>query len=316
MRAATQSAVLDQVLTVNFIEPPDLRSWADAFLNAKKAESASANTLATYGKCLAPFLEWCALRSVNTITDVTAEQLRAYLLHLEETGHNAGGRHIYYRTIKTFCLWWARETDTANWHNPFKKVRPPKLEKDVPLDPADIGHIERMVKAAAGRLQDRDRAILITLLDTGLRANELCALDLADLDSYNGKIIVRHGKGNKSRVVFLGQRGRRVMRVYLKVRGGGDGPLFVGDEGQRLKYSGLRQVVRRAAASAGVPAPSLHSFRRAFALAMLRNGADLLTLQRLMGHADLSLLHRYAKQNTDDLKAAHDAASPADRGLR
>ena len=84
-------------------------------------------------------------------------------------------------------------------------------------------------------------------------------------------------------------------------------------DGGRLTYAGLRQVVRRRAEKAGIPEPGLHAFRRAFCLACLRNGMDLVSLQRLMGHADLSLLRRYADQSADDLHAAHARAGPVDR---
>ena len=154
----------------------------------------------------------------------------------------------------------------------------------------------------------------MTLLDTGLRATELTGLDLADFDFTTGALNVRKGKGGKSRVVFLGQKSRKVVRAYLRLRGRQPGPLFLNRSGDRLDYLGLRSVAVRRALQAGVPKPSLHSFRRAFALAMLRNGSDLLTLQRLMGHADLSLLQRYAKQTTDDLRSVHAHSSPVDRG--
>lgn len=304
---------IEQGTTVTFTVTPALRRWADAFLTARKAEGKSPGTLTFYTNKITAFVEWADTRNVTTPEDITADTVRAFLLHLEEQGHNPGGRHAFFRALRTFLYFWRDEEEPIAWRNPFAKVKAPRVEKDAPLDPANTADIERMVKACAGSLGARDKAIFLTLLDTGLRASELCRLDLADVNPYTGQITVRHGKGNKSRAVFLGQRGRRVLRAYLKTRRAGDGPLFRNEAGERLKYSGLRQVVRRAAARAHVPPPPLHSFRRAFCLAMLRNGTDLLTLQRLMGHADLSLLHRYAKQTTDDLRAAHAAASPGDR---
>lgn len=85
--------------------------------------------------------------------------------------------------------------------------------------------------------------------------------------------------------------------------------------GDRLTYSGLRQVMRRRAIAAGVPVPSLHSFRRAFALACLRGGMDVYSLQRLMGHADLTVLRRYLLQTEGDLQVAHAKSGPVDRLL-
>ena len=92
-------------------------------------------------------------------------------------------------------------------------------------------------------------------------------------------------------------------------------PLWVTVRGTRLTYSGLRQIVRRRATKAGVPVPSLHSFRRAFALYALRNGADIYSLQRLMGHSDLTVLRRYLKQTEADLQEAHRKAGPVDNLL-
>jgi len=99
------------------------------------------------------------------------------------------------------------------------------------------------------------------------------------------------------------------------VRGEGDGALWQTDEGARLTYAGLRQIVRRRAVAAKVPVPALHSFRRAFALLCLRNGIDVYSLQRLMGHADLSVLHRYLAQTNSDLADAHRRSGPVDRLL-
>jgi integrase/recombinase XerD len=86
-------------------------------------------------------------------------------------------------------------------------------------------------------------------------------------------------------------------------------------EGGRLTYAGLRSIVRRRARAAGLSVPSLHSFRRAFALGMLKGGADILSISRLLGHADLSLPQRYIRQMVDDLAAVHRRAGPVDKLL-
>lgn len=91
-----------------------------------------------------------------------------------------------------------------------------------------------------------------------------------------------------------------------------DAPLWATANGQRLTYWGLRQVIRRRAKAAGVPVPGLHSFRRAFAILSLRGGVDLVSLQRLMGHSDLSVIKRYLAQTEGDLKAAHAKGGPVD----
>jgi site-specific recombinase XerD len=162
---------------------------------------------------------------------------------------------------------------------------------------------------------DRDKALLLALLDSGCRASEFTALDVGDVNLSTGSVIIRKGKGNKSRVTFLGVKVRRELGRYLRARHDECPALWVGRDGQRLTYAGLRQVVRRRAIAAGVPVPSLHSFRRAFALACLRGGMDVYSLQRLMGHADLSVLRRYLAQTESDLQTAHVKAGPVDRLL-
>jgi len=129
-------------------------------------------------------------------------------------------------------------------------------------------------------------------------------------------VAVQRGKGGKPRAVFLGAKSRRAVLRYLRKRGSPEaGPLWVTVTGGRLTYSGLRQIVRRRAVAADVPVPSLHSFRRAFALACLRNGVDLVSLQRMLGHADLSVIRRYLAQTTEDLQEAHRKGGPVDRLL-
>jgi integrase/recombinase XerC len=306
----------DQPLTAHFVVAPDLHRWVEAFLTSKRAEGVAWKTIkGAYGETLGTFINWCEKRSVNAVQDITADLIRQYLLWREETGHNPGGVHMHFRVVKTFLRWYEREEEPSGWNNPIKKVKAPKLPEKV-LEPADLGDVAAMLKACREhRLGERDKALLLTLLDTGLRANELTSLDLADLDAYTGTMMVRHGKGGKTRSVFLGEKARRAVRAYLKTRQTEAGPLFITETSGRLTYSGLRQIIRRCAERAGVKEPPLHAFRRAFALNMLRNGCDLLTLQRLMGHADLSLLRRYAKQTVDDLRIVHAMASPADRLL-
>lgn len=304
----------NQTPSLTFAVTPDLRRWAEAFMTAKRAEGLARRTIAIYGQHLRPFLEWSERRNVSAVEAVTPDDLRAFMLWLADGGHNAGGQHVFFRVLKTWLRWYEAEVEPAGWRNPIAKLKPPKLP-DTPLEPADLQNAERMLNAAgSGRMAERDRAIVLTLLDTGLRASELTALDLADLDAATGALLVRHGKGGKARTVFLGQKARRAVRAWLRERGGAPvAALFTNESGGRLSYFGLREIVRRLAVRAGVPVPPLHAFRRAFALNFLRNGGDLLSLQRMMGHADITLLRRYAKQNVDDLRAVHAGVSPVDQ---
>ena len=143
------------------------------------------------------------------------------------------------------------------------------------------------------------------------------ALNVGDVDIEPESVLVRSGKGGKPRITFLGAKSRRALVRYLRHRGAATDyePLWVTVGGKRLAYGGLRKIVWRRAKKAKVPVPSLHAFRRAFAILSLRSGADIYSLQRLLGHADLSVLRRYLKQTADDLRAAHEKHGPVDQWL-
>lgn len=291
-----------------------LPTLAAAFLLDRKAQNLTKHTQKFYRVHLQIFIDWLDAQAVKNVNELTAETLRRFFISLDERGLNAGGVSAYYRAVRAFLRWYAVEFDPEGWRNPMNKVKPPKVDTP-PLDPVPLAHIRAMLETCErGKFTgERDRAIIMFLLDSGVRAGELLALDREDADILTGEILIRKSKSRKPRTVFLGRKARRALRGYLKIRGADNvRAVFVTDEIERLKVSGLRQIMVRRAKRAGVPVPSLHSFRRAFALAMYRAGVDLLTIQRLMGHSDLSLLERYIKQYAEDLRGAHERGSPAD----
>jgi site-specific recombinase XerD len=208
------------------------------------------------------------------------------------------------------------ETEPQGWRNPIEKVAAPRVSEEV-LEPVSLETVRAMLSTCRRRTfcGDRDFAVLLALLDSGLRASELLALNLGDLDLRSGAIVVRTSKSRKPRIVFIGHRTLREVVRYLRNRPGAQStePLWVTRGGAKLRYSGLVSLLRRRAKAVGVPVPLPHAFRRGFALSMLRGGADVVTLQRLLGHADLSVLKRYLKQAEADLAEAHARACPVDR---
>ena len=227
--------------------------------------------------------------------------------------HKPGGVHAFYRTVRVFLRWYAVEFEPDGWRDPLRKLKPPKVDIE-PLEAVPLEHVRAMLDTCdRGKFTgERDRAILLFLLDTGVRAGELLALDRQDADSLTGDVLIRKSKSRKPRAVFLGRTARRALRSYLKLRTDAVRAVFVTDEIDRLKMAGLRQIILRRAKRANVPAPGLHAFRRAFALAMSRAGVDLLTIALLRGHSDLSLLDRYIRQTSDDLRGSHERGSPVD----
>jgi integrase/recombinase XerD len=284
-----------------------------AFMQDRKAQNMSPGTLYFYRMKLKLFTDYCEAQVVTLITEITPIIIRQYLLYLEEQGHNAGGIHACYRTVKTFLLWWENEIEPDDWKNPIRKVKAPKVGIE-PLEPVSLDDISTMVDTCqkSTYLGERDKAILFCLLDTGARAQEFLDVNLEDINLVTGSMLIRQGKGRKPRTVFLGAKSRKAVRTYLKQRSDSNNALWVTESGERLTYSGLRGIVRRRAETAGLKEPSLHSFRRAFAINMLRAGVDIYSLQELMGHADLQVLRRYLKQTNEDIAQAHRVGSPVD----
>lgn len=289
--------------------------WIESFLFDRKSQNMAPGTLYFYQVKLKTFLKYCDGQQITRISQIDANALRRFIMWLEETGHNAGGRHALYRAIKTFMLWYENEVELDNWKNPIRKIKAPHVPTE-PLDPIPTEDIQAMEKTCDHTfLGQRDKAILLTLLDTGARAAELLNINLEDIDLKTGVVLIRQGKGRKPRTVFLGAKTKRSIRAYLKYRNDSCLALWVSNDNlNRLTYSGLRWIIIRRAKLANVKHYGLHAFRRQFALTMLRNGVDVVTLSRLIGHTSLAVMKKYLKQITTDLQDAHIKGSPVDHG--
>lgn len=171
---------------------------------------------------------------------------------------------------------------------------------------------------AQHRTADRDRSIIMLLLDTGLRASELCNIATTDVNMVGNSIRVL-GKGRKERLVYFGRRTAKALWRYITPRLGLDVPenrLFtVGpdDDLRPLERRILGQQLARIGERAGVKNVYPHRFRHTFAITYLRNGGDLFTLQALLGHSDLAMVRRYAQIAQNDCATAYRTASPVDK---
>lgn len=283
------------------------------FIETKKAENLAKGTLTFYKQKLNTFQAFCNTQEIKSVRHITPDALRAFLTSLREHGHDDGGVHAYFRTIRTFLRWYEQEFEPDDWKNPIKKLKAPRVAIE-PLEPVSMEVVDRMLaKCGDDKVGRRDRALLYFLLDTGVRASELLAIRLDEIDLLSGECLIRKGKGRKPRIVYIGEKCKRVLRRYLKMRNDSCPFLWVTDDGDgSLSYFGLRSKMKRMSMKAGVPTPSLHSFRYYYALQSLRNGMDVFTLQKAMGHADLQILRRYLKQSQEDVREAHRRTSPVD----
>jgi len=276
----------------------------DLYILDCRSQQVSPHTLRFYNGRLGLFLRWCDAGGVVYLDDIGPQHIKQYLVDAQERGNSSAYIHSHARAIKSFFNYCIR--DELIEATPFRKVKMPVLEQKIkPAIPMrDIGKILKCCHC------ERDKTLVLFLLDSGLRASELCALNVEHIDFETGSVSVHKGKMGRGRIAQIGNKVRHQIKKYwIRERGGipaGTEPA-IGNErnGQRLVYAGLKQVMRRLRDESGVQLCSLHNFRRTFAINCLRSGMDIFTLARLMGHKDLTVLRSYLALLDDDLRAAH-----------
>jgi site-specific recombinase XerD len=290
----------------------------DAFhlwLESMQARGLSPKSLTGYASEVGQFVRF--LRKQLNLTDLDAVQphhIRKWLIYRQQHGISNAQLHNDYRKPRTFWNWCVRENLAT--HNPFASVEKPKLQPT--LKPAlTPDEVEQILQACDGKdwLRLRDKALILLLLDTGLRIHEAHKLTVADAQCET--VLIR-GKGGKQRVVFLSHEVRLAIRRYLNAcpfAPTGDAPLWWGKYGA-LTLHGLLEVIQKIGKRAGLPKHlGAHAFRRTFATWSLRSGIDLEHLRQLMGHSDYTVLRQYLSLVETDLKRAHQQHSPL-RNLR
>ena len=202
--------------------------------------------------------------------------------------------------------------------NPAASIRPPRPERRLP-NFLDVSQVESLLAAPEGDdfLGTRDRAILETLYSGGLRVSELAGLDLGDLDLSSG-IARAKGKGRKERLALLGDPAVLAIRVYLprreecqRRRKAVEAGLFINRSGKRLTTRSIGRLLEKYSQAAGLPREtSPHTLRHSFATHLLDRGADLRSVQELLGHASLSTTQIYTHLTTHRIREVYDRAFP------
>jgi integrase/recombinase XerC len=205
--------------------------------------------------------------------------------------------------------------------NPAAEISSPRLEKTIPVY-LSVDEMFRLLEGADRRdpLGLRDLAILEILYSTGLRAGELTSLNVADVN-FEERLVRARGKGGKERVVPMGRRAAAALEAYLSATEGlrkkktwdkkSGGALFVNFRGGRLTSRSVRSIVKRYAGRSGAPADiSPHSMRHSFATHLMDGGADLRSVQELLGHSSLSTTQRYTHVSLDRLMSVYDKCHP------
>jgi integrase/recombinase XerC len=279
--------------------------------------------------------EWHALLSSSNRSNVAPRSLnvghvRGYLSAVVDRSAPATVRRKL-SSCRAFCRFLVRRRVLAA--NPASAVRSPRRVESLPraLDVDDAFRVVtapltaerelgRRLSAAEAidepALRARDAALLELLYSTGLRVAECCALNVDDVDRQRFRVpivLVRRGKGGRSRIVPVGKAARRALRGYLRQRGtlGRGRALFVNADGKRLTARSVQRIVSTWARAAGIrDRVTPHSLRHSFATHLLEQGADLRAIQELLGHARLSSTQVYTRVSLDHLTKVYDAAHP------
>ncbi len=291
--------------------PTDLELDVQAFMAAARAKGVSAYTEQQYSSQLGLLVRWLLERGVTETEAIMSSHLTDYLLRLRERNLKPNTIHAAYRVFRRYLRWYERTQPWhSGWRNPLCGIEAPKVPRKR-LPAPKFTDLKAILASIRGNLpqDDRDRAVILFLCETGLRSKECLGLDLADLEIKRRRAHVRETKSGKDRYVYFDPPVDKVIVRYLRHRPRDtppSAPLWVSVSGHgkltghRLTYSGLQQMLRRRATNAGVPMPKLHGLRRAFATAKHEQGVTALDLQRMLGHSDGQTLWRYV-----DIDEAH-----------
>ncbi|MBI2900988.1 MAG: tyrosine recombinase XerC [Planctomycetes bacterium] len=245
--------------------------------------------------------------------------IRKYLAHLHSNGYEKSSTARALACLRTFYEFQLRLARIES--NPFKRVRTPKPDRKLP-NFLDEEEVRRLIEASSGDGVGaaRDRALLETIYGGGLRVSEAAGLDLGDVHRDGGYALVR-GKGNKERVAPLGSSALAAIEEYLPPRaellgalGRETDALFVNKNGTRLDVRSVRRIVLKAARAAGLGKRiTPHTLRHSFATHLLDRGADLRSVQELLGHEHLGTTQIYTHVTTHRLKEVYDRTHPRAR---
>jgi len=279
--------------------------WGEAFLLDRQSRGLSPNTIAHYRSGLKTFARIVGDKMVR---DLTADDLRRFLVRSFEEGLNPGGVNARWRAVRAFVRWLAEEEVLPN-PAPLLRVKGPKVpEKDLAV--VRPWEVQRMLLAAHGSSHPlRDAAILLLLWDTAMRLGELLSVRLGDVLPHGVRV---RRKGGHEQVLPVSLPTKRALRAYMQSeRPPADSDfVFLGKGGNPLTPSGVREILERLAARAGVPYKPPHAFRRGAAVAMVKNGLNPYALQLLMGHRDAQMTAHYVRLAEKDLQEAHRQVSP------
>lgn len=307
-------------------DPEGLWRWAERYMTAQRVQNYSETTIKSRRSNLRTFVEWCEVRGVLRPMEVTKPILEAFQRHLFYT-RRPDGKPLGFRaqsqqlvTLRSYFRWLSRQNVILS--NPAADLDMPRRGVHLPKEVLNEREVEVVMAQpdTSDRYGIRDRAILEVLYSTGIRRQELSELGLYDIDSDRRTLLVRAGKGNKDRVVPIGERALAWVDKYVReVRADlvtlpDPGALFLTRFGDPISLGNLSLKVRGYIAAAELgKTGSCHLMRHTMATVMLERGADVRYIQEILGHTDISSTQIYTHVSIKRLQEVHAATHPTAR---
>ncbi len=293
-----------------------MRELIDAFLNYLSVERAlSENTIISYREDLESYAVFLDKNKIDVLSKTTRNDITNFMLSQRDRGLSANSVARHLAAIRMFYRFLARERIIKN--DPTVLVDSPKLWKKIP-DTLSLNEVDALLSAPNLRsIQGiRDRAILETLYATGMRVSEVAHLRVSDLNMEVG-FVRCFGKGRKERIVPLGAKAIVSIKRYLGVSRPkllgvkNSDSLFLSRLGKKISRQSLWKIIKRYAKEAGIKKSiKPHLLRHSFATHLLERGADLRSVQEMLGHANISTTQIYTHVNKDRLKSIHKMFHP------
>jgi len=288
----------------------------DRFYNYLAVERRlAANTLESYGRDLNKYLDFLESRSARTVITSTRHDLLSFLNHEKKLGLSSRSRARALSCIKTFFKFLVQ--DGILKRNPMQDVETPRQEKKLP-DVLSLTEVEALINApdTKTRLGLRDRALFELLYAAGPRVSELMSLTVNALNVEAGFILVM-GKGSKERVIPVGEEALKWIKQYVLearqkiLRNRTSRYLFTNRSGARMSRQGFWKLIKKYCLQIGITRKiSPHTVRHSFASHLLAGGADLRSVQTMLGHEDISTTQIYTHVEKERLKTTHDKYHP------
>ncbi len=275
---------------------------------------ASYNTKISYERDLKKLKGYLEQQGITAVSEVTETTLNSYILFLEKEGKAASTVSRYIASFKgyfEYCL--KRGVITSD---PAERLKPPKVEKKFPQI-LTISETEQLMNGPDVKSDKgiRDRAMLELLYATGIRVSELISLKVEDMN-LSMEYVVCHEK-SKDRIIPFGSEAKKALSVYLgdtraKMVGEAEnGYLFVNCSGKPMSRQGFWKLIKFYADKAGIEKEiTPHTFRHSFAAHLIENGADIESVQKMMGHTDISTTQMYAEMQTASVRDVYKKFHP------